>query len=280
MRWFVCTYVCVRHDFWHTTMRYVGIYVESPHMGYDTMPHMDDYGTSMVCTRCSAFTLFATVQCRMQYVALSYPSFQNGVSTHPYGALYHSPYGVILCKFLRISLWYVRNHDRQADIYTYIHTDKSPHSAPLLRFPSHHSVAHIDGGIKKIILTSFQCQACVPRLLKGTKCEHFALWCMPQTTTLDWRELQNSQPRTSSLFYFLIYSVNVALQKLWSKSNAHLCVLNSFTSFSTLMGVVIEFTSTSSLVLIMVSSLLLLTCCSLQIIWYAQMYSLAHFEFF
>ena len=39
-------------------------------------------------------------------------------------------------------------------------------------------------------------------------------------------------------------SVNIALQKLWSKSSAHLCVLNILTSFSILTGVA---TSTSSI---------------------------------
>ena len=73
-------------------------------------------------------------------------------------------------------------------------------------------------------------------------------------------------------------SVNMALQKLWSKSSAHLCVLNILTSFSILTGVA---TSTSSITSdgrrLSVCSRVA-DCCQLssQCLWYAHMYSLAH----
>ena len=105
---------------------------------------------------------------------------------------------------------------------------------------------------QKIYTHFFSVSGMCTKITEGHKMQTF---CSMYTTNHYIRLVRaaNSQPRMSSLFYFLIYSVYVALQKLWLKSSTHLCVLNSFTSFSTLMGVAIEFTLTSSLVSIMVS---------------------------
>ena len=72
-------------------------------------------------------------------------------------------------------------------------------------------------------------------------------------------------------------SMYVALQKLWSKSWAHLCGLNSSTSFSTFtIGVA---ASTSSVDSFSVCSFgCCFSCHSLLMLWYEQMYPHAIFE--
>jgi len=73
-------------------------------------------------------------------------------------------------------------------------------------------------------------------------------------------------------------SVNVALQKLWSKSSAHLCVLNILTSSSILTGVATSTSSITSDGCHLLVCLHVADCCQLssQCLWYAHMYSLAH----
>ena len=187
----------VQYSFEHSTVPYVpGWYL--PGMILCVILHVqnDMVPVRYYSTLCSAFVLFATV-CRMQYVALSYPSFRNGVSTHPYGALYHSIIAHMGWFYVNSNvLWYVRNHDG--------HTYRQI-TFPLLRFPSLYVCAlvvvrclwHLDKGLVNSIK-----QMC------WSICWSLVSWVSKKNG-------QNPMLCSSSIFFFLHKACNLSTQ--WSE---------------------------------------------------------------